>query len=124
MLSLATAIPVAISSLSALAAVTRAEHTVSWYAANAAARARVLRSCQDDQSFDFNGDCINARKGDTLALSRSYGGGGGAFPENSDPETYRKSPIMRAITLKNCQSSSPPPASWCEAAQAAGGGSQ
>lgn len=96
-------------------AATRAEHTVSWYAAHPVTRNAILRRCNDDRSLDSNGDCQNA-----TAAARTFGT---AVPDDSafnhSVDTYRKNDVLRRMTLGMCTTNPPPPAAWCQAARQA-----
>lgn len=104
-------------------AVTRAEHTVGWYKAHASQREAVLRRCENDRSFDANGDCRNA----TAAAAGTWGQGsqpdinvkknGDSFDDSV--AAFRADGFRRGMALGLCSTNRPPPAQVCANARAA-----
>lgn len=103
--------------------VTRAEHTVGWYKAHVAQREAVLRRCENDRSFDANGDCRNA----TAAAASTWGQGsqpdinvqknGDSFDDSV--AAFRADGFRRGMALGLCSTNRPPPAQVCANARAA-----
>jgi hypothetical protein len=90
---------------------TTAPRTVSWYADNPQARARVQLACLDDPGrLGNNPDCINAHQASVeVALRNARARTGTLDPRNpafwsNDPETRRSKLIMcrRNPELANC----------------------
>ncbi len=98
-------------------AVEHAQHTVAWYRVHAQARESILRTCENDHSYDDLADCRNAMSAAHAALSDSLAA---TAPGSGDPEAdpaYYNAGLAAAV-LSMCAKHLEPD-SWCRAAQAA-----
>ena len=104
----------------AASAVEPAKHTVAWYRTHEQERTRILATCQNDHSFDDNGDCRNAQSASHAALADSLPAAnpGSSRDPEADPAYYGHNGGVIAITLAACARNEAP-ASWCAAAQIA-----
>ena len=98
-------------------AVERAQHTVEWYRTHQAERESVLRTCQNDHSYDDSADCRNATSAAHAALADRLGTTNKGDPEE-DPAYYEHDAGMIAMVLAGCARNMAPP-SWCKAARIA-----
>lgn len=108
---------VAVTAFTALA-VEPAKRTVSWYRTHQQAREGVLATCQNDHTFDDNGDCRNAQSASHAALADSLAPKSGRSDPEANPGYYGRDGAMIALTLSSCARHQAPVA-WCQAAQVA-----
>jgi hypothetical protein len=98
-------------------AVEPAKHTVDWYRTHQQDRENVLRTCQNDHTYDDSADCRNAASAAHAALADSPETAGAKDPE-ADPAHYGHDAGMIAMMLSMCANGGVPP-SWCSAARTA-----
>ncbi len=98
-------------------AVEPAQHTVAWYRTHQQERESVLRTCQNDHTYDDSADCRNANSAAHAAVADSFADAGQKDPE-ADPAHYGHDAGMIAMMLSMCASGGVPP-SWCAAARTA-----
>jgi hypothetical protein len=98
-------------------AIEPARHTAEWYRTHPQERESVLRTCQNDHTYDDSADCRNALSGAHSSLADSLATAGTQDRE-ADPAYYGHDAGMIAITLSMCASGGVPP-SWCAAARTA-----
>ena len=98
-------------------AVEPAKHTVEWYRTHQQDRENVLRTCQNDHTYDDSADCRNAASADHAAAADSVETAGVKDPE-SDPAYYGHNGPLIAMTLSMCARNAAPQ-SWCVAARTA-----
>jgi hypothetical protein len=98
-------------------AVEPAQHTVEWYRSHQQERESVLRTCQNDHTYDDSADCRNANSAAQAALADSLATTGGKDAE-ADPAYYGHNGPLIAMTLSMCARNAAP-ASWCAAARTA-----
>jgi hypothetical protein len=98
-------------------AVEPAKHTVEWYRTHQQDRENVLRTCQNDHTYDDSADCRNAASAAHAALADSLKTVGAQDPE-SDPAYYGHNGPLIAMTLSMCARNAAP-TSWCAAARTA-----
>lgn len=81
------------------------QRTVEWYAAHPAERAQVRRICLNDPGhLAMSPDCINAKRGDLEAATRSspLGSGGIDMTDPDTPEYWTRRPGNRSVKLSYC----------------------
>ncbi len=98
-------------------AVEPAKHTVEWYRTHQQDRENVLRTCQNDHTYDDSADCRNANSAAHAALADSLATTGTKDPE-ADPTYYGHNGPLIAMTLSMCARNAAPQ-SWCAAARTA-----
>ena len=98
-------------------AIEPARHTVEWYRTHQQERESVLRTCQNDHSYDDSADCRNANSAAHAALADSLATTATKDPE-ADPAYYGHDAGVIAMTLSMCSRNAAPP-SWCAAARTA-----
>ena len=98
-------------------AVEPAKHTVEWYRTHQQDREKLLRTCQNDHTYDDSADCRNAASADHAVAADSVETAGAKDPE-SDPAYYGHNGPLIAMTLSMCARNAAPQ-SWCVAARTA-----
>ena len=86
------------------------QRTVEWYATHPAERAQVRRICLNDPGhLARSPDCINAKRGDLEATTRSsrVGGAGIDMSHPDTPQYWTRRPADRAHKLAYCQRMTP-----------------
>ncbi len=99
----------------AWAAGDHADHDMAWYIGHPEAREKQLFACLSTPALNGTAECRNT----IGAASKVLGGDNDAFWANKDPAFYRANGMQRGLVLAACKTNRPPPASWCDAAQAA-----
>jgi hypothetical protein len=92
-----------------------ADHDMAWYIGHPEAREKQLFACLSTPALNGTAECRNT----IGAASKVLGGDNDAFWANKDPAFYRANGMQRGLVLAACKTNRPPPASWCDAAQAA-----
>jgi hypothetical protein len=98
-------------------AVDQAKHTMEWYRTHQQDRETVLRTCQNDHTYDDSADCRNASSAAHTALADSLATTGETDRE-ADPAYYGHNGPLIAMMLSMCANGGVP-SSWCSAAHTA-----
>ncbi len=99
-------------------AIERAQHTVEWYRTHPQERESVLKTCQNDHSFDNAADCRNATSAAHAVVAESLSPRTDKPDPEADPAYYGHDAGAIAMTLSMC-SRGGVPQSWCQAARTA-----